>query len=151
MNYIIQWCNINQGFLSFALSLLTIFISFIALIMSYKIGRLPFKMKLSVYPTYYIEKGKKVISLDLVNQGNIDFPISSISVCDNKNLVCASFNKCCDNIIVEKSKIKRITLNLYSNTKYFADNSLDLNNKIKIIIYDINNNKYIYTKGFPVG
>lgn len=39
MSEFISWCNLNQGFLSFVLSLMTIILSVVAIVISLKIGK----------------------------------------------------------------------------------------------------------------
>ena len=51
MNDFIQWCNDNQGFLTFILSALTILISIIAIVVSIKTATLPYKKKVLIKAT----------------------------------------------------------------------------------------------------
>lgn len=44
----IKWCNVNNGFLTGLMSLLTIIVSIIAVIVSIKTARLPYKKKLKL-------------------------------------------------------------------------------------------------------
>lgn len=53
MNEIIAWCNQNEGFLSFVLSVVTIVISIIAITTSFKVAKLPYRIKLKVMPVAY--------------------------------------------------------------------------------------------------
>ena len=53
MKEIIVWCNQNEGFLSFILSATTIIISILAIITSFKIEKLLYKIKLKVIPLTY--------------------------------------------------------------------------------------------------
>lgn len=50
MKELINWCNQNEGFLSFVLSAVTIVISIIAIKTSINAAKLPFKIKLKVIP-----------------------------------------------------------------------------------------------------
>ena len=45
---IVQWCNDNSGFVSAVLSLITIFISVLAIIISLRTARLPFKKRIKL-------------------------------------------------------------------------------------------------------
>ena len=48
MDCIIQWCNDNDGFLSAILSVIGLIISIIAIVVSIRTARLPFKKKLKM-------------------------------------------------------------------------------------------------------
>ena len=57
MKELINWCNQNEGFLSFVLSAVTIVISIIAIKTSINAAKLPFKIKLKVIPfTYLVQR-----------------------------------------------------------------------------------------------
>ena len=49
---IIQWCNTNSGFLTGVLSLLTLAVSVIAIIISVRTAKLPYKKKLSLSSSF---------------------------------------------------------------------------------------------------
>ncbi len=65
MNYIIQWCNENNGFISAVLSFLTVLISVIAIAISIKMARLPFKKKLKLSGTIGYVIGDDIDSMEI--------------------------------------------------------------------------------------
>lgn len=48
INEIINWCNLNNGFATILLSVLTLLVSIIAVIVSIHTARLPYKKKLLI-------------------------------------------------------------------------------------------------------
>ena len=57
MSALIQWCNINIGFVTAILSFFTVVLSIIAIIVSIRTARLPFKKKLKLGATTNIPVG----------------------------------------------------------------------------------------------
>ena len=47
MKDIILWCNENEGFISAVLSIVTIILSGVAVFFTYKIGKMPYKKKIT--------------------------------------------------------------------------------------------------------
>ena len=68
MQDIIQWCNDNNGFLTAILSAVGLFLSTIAIVVSIKTARLPFKKKIVISTTTNIWFGTNPIS-NKVNSG----------------------------------------------------------------------------------
>ena len=92
---IIQWCNTNSGFLTGVLSLLTLAVSVIAIIISVRTAKLPYKKKLSLSSSFDIafmqnpitgETGSGIlgISVNAANVGarNVNITYLGISVKD---------------------------------------------------------------------
>ena len=52
MNECIQWCNANNGFLTALLALLSLFISVLAVVVSIKTAKLPYKKRLTLKVTF---------------------------------------------------------------------------------------------------
>lgn len=48
METIISWCNENQGFVSAILAALSLFVSVLAIVISVKVAKLPYKKKLAI-------------------------------------------------------------------------------------------------------
>lgn len=91
----IEWCNANNGFLSALLSLLTLVVSVIAIVVSIRTAKLPYKKKLSLSSSLDIafmqnpitgETGSEIlgISVNAANIGarNINITYLGISVKD---------------------------------------------------------------------
>ena len=81
MQDIIVWCNENEGFVAMVLSLVTIFFSVIAMVVSIHTARLPYKQKLTI--DYYIENnscGVPEIHITIINVGNCTVYIKFISI-----------------------------------------------------------------------
>ena len=75
----IQWCNENVGFASIVLSTLTLLVSIIAIIVSIRAARLPYKKLIKIEAgSYFTTDGASGLHVTAVNCGNIDFTISSM-------------------------------------------------------------------------
>ena len=48
MNEFIEWCNLNQGFISAILALTSIVLSVVAILVSIRVAKLPFRKKIAV-------------------------------------------------------------------------------------------------------
>lgn len=74
MNNIITWCNANNGFLTAVLSVVGLLLSLIAIIVSIRTARLPYKKKLKLSSSMDVAFAKNTIS------GKIKSEIVGISV-----------------------------------------------------------------------
>ena len=84
MKTLINWCNLNQGFLSFILSSLTIILSIIAMGISLRIGKIPYKRKLKIIPFAYCSAdGKIFMEIIITNCGHSEIGIEHIKIMDN--------------------------------------------------------------------
>lgn len=77
-------CNQNEGFLFFVLHIVTIVISIIAITTSFKVVKLPYRIKLKVMPVAYKSLDGVMVDLVIYNQGKIETGIDHISIADNK-------------------------------------------------------------------
>ena len=88
---IIRWCNDNNGFLTAILSAIGLFLSMIAIVVSIKTARLPFKKKIVVSASTNIwfgtnpitnttKSGVHSISINVVNKGFRDINITYLGI-----------------------------------------------------------------------
>ena len=91
MSELIQWCNDNNGFLTAILSAIGLFLSTIAIVVSIKTARLPFKKSVVVSSstnlwvgtiplTDTIATGVQGISINVVNKGFRDVNITYLGI-----------------------------------------------------------------------
>lgn len=91
MSDLIQWCNDNNGFLTAILSAIGLFLSTIAIVVSIKTARLPFKKKIVISSstnlwfgtdpmTKSVKSGVHSISINIVNKGFRDINITYLGV-----------------------------------------------------------------------
>lgn len=147
---IIKWCNQNQGFLSFVLSVVTIFISVIALFTSKNLAKIPFKVKIKAIPMAYTSSDGPYIDLVIFNQGYIKIGISDIHILDDNNIVIGMYEG--TPVYVESASIKKCKIGIFPNgEEHMNKHIMNLNDKISITIYDTFGNKYIFKNGFPIG
>ena len=150
MNEFMGWCNQNQGFLSAILSFVALIVSVLTIIMTYRLGKMPFRKKLTIVPVLYGEEGEFYIDVTLINSGNATICIDNIGIFNNDMLNIGMFDKmeyltlrpcdyCCKKIY------------LYDDLENIEKNQSDLNGHIIIIVNDVDGKKYKARKGFPVG
>ncbi len=76
---VIQWCNDNAGFATIVLSALTLLVSIIAIIVSIRTARLPYKKLIKIEAGSYLTTGgASGLHVTAINCGNMDFTISSM-------------------------------------------------------------------------
>lgn len=91
MSSIIEWCNINSGFLTGILSLLTLIVSIIATIVSIRTAKLPYKKKLKLSSSLDVaffqnpstgEFGSQImgVSVNVANIGSRNINISYLGI-----------------------------------------------------------------------
>ena len=149
MNEIIAWCNQNEGFLSFVLSVVTIVISIIAITTSFKVAKLPYRIKLKVMPVAYKSPDGLLVDLVIYNQGNIETGIDHISIADNNKLVLGMYRG--ERVFIKPGYMQKCGIEIFDRTEYIEENTIDLNNKIFITIHYSYGNEYVFKNGFPVG
>lgn len=147
---LINWCNGNQGFLSAILSVVTIFISILAIRMTYKIGKMPYKKHISIIPFLYKDEDKYFIDVVVVNTGLATVLIKSICIANNDNLVIGDYGKI-EPMALCPNDFVRHKIEIYDDVENIKRHEQDLNNHIKITVYGYNKEKYVQCKGFPVG
>lgn len=76
----INWCNNNVGIISIILSALTLFVSMIALVVSIRTARLPYKKKVRVSTGSYISAENIGCYVTATNVGNRKIKIQNIGL-----------------------------------------------------------------------
>lgn len=90
MSDFIEWCNNNVGFVSIVLSSLTVFLSIIAIVVSIRTARLPYKKKVKVSSGSYISSQSLGYYVTATNIGNRKIKIENIGLrCGGKVLINA--------------------------------------------------------------
>lgn len=89
LDKIIKWCNDNSGFAQIILSLITILISFLAIIISIITARLPYKKKILLTCGSYIGIGydDDGIHVTVTNIGNRNVCIKNIGIILDKKMI----------------------------------------------------------------
>lgn len=150
MKDIILWCNENEGFISAVLSIMTIILSGVAIFFTYKIGKMPYKKKMSVIPCYYSDEEKDIIQILVVNYGAIPLVIRNIIIEDETGLMVGGVLSA-EPIVIEPSKYFMEDVEVTDQNGIISNNALDLNNHIKIRIWEYDDTTTCFKKGFPVG
>ena len=86
LSNIIQWCNENVGFATIVLSALTLLVSIIAVLVSIRTARLPYKKLLKIeVGSYSTTDGASGLHVTAINCGNMDFTVSYIGFITRDN------------------------------------------------------------------
>lgn len=150
MNNIILWCNQNQGFLSAILSVLALSLSVLTMIMTYRLGKMPYKKKVKMIPVLYKKNEEFNIDLTLINSGNATICIKNIGIFNNEMLNIGMPDEW-EYITLKPCDYYKVQIRLYDDLENIETNKLDLNNHIIIIVNDVDGRRYKARKGFPVG
>lgn len=150
MNCIIEWCNQNQGFLSAILSLLALSLSFLTMIMTYRLGKMPYKKKVKMIPVLYKKNEEFYIDLTLINSGNATLCIKNIGVLNNEMLNIGMPDEW-EFVTLKPCDYYKVQIRLYDDLENIETNQLDLNGHIIIFVNDVDGRRYKASKGFPVG
>lgn len=150
MGNIINWCNANQGFVSAILSIATICISILALFISIKIGKVPYKKKFKAIATYYELDQKPIIDVFIINYGLVTLVIDYVSITDERGTPVGSTTDLMP-IIIKPAETQTIRIFISDFNGLIKKNSLDLNKHITIEIREYGAKTYKFEKGFPVG
>ena len=150
MNCMIMWCNQNQGFLSAILSLLALSLSVLTMIMTYRLGTMPYKKKVKMIPRLYKKKGEFYIDLTLINSGNATLCIKNIGIFNNEMLNIGMPDEW-EFVTLKPCDYYKAQIRLYDDLENIETNQLDLNGHIIIIANDVDGRRYKARKGFPVG
>ena len=145
-----NWCNTNEGVVSALLTILTIIISVIALFVSIKLGKIPYRKALTAIPFYQEVEGEPTIDITLVNYGMCAILIKEIRILDKKkNLVGSYFST--RPKVIKPSRSKSILLRLCDSEGLIRKHDLDLNGNMIIEVREYDGKVYRFKKGFPVG
>ena len=157
MSNLIQWCkdvinicNNNQGFISAILTVMTIFISVIAIITSNRIGKIPYKKKINAIPSIYKENGSWIIDVMIINHGLMTLVIRDIAVRDAKKSYVGGTH-IMEPIVLMPAECKIISISISDHNGLIEKYAIDLNNKITIEVHEYGGIVHKFKKGFPVG
>lgn len=129
MNEFIEWCNVNQGFVSAILALVSICLSFIAIIVSIRVAKMPYKKKIAVgfYTNIGVGgcSGIEYYSIEATNIGNRVLKLSFLGVGYKKN---GKWQKCC-NIVTGNSQNVMLGINDTATVTYPIESVNDLMDK----------------------
>lgn len=159
MTEIINWCNINNGFLTGVLSLLTLIVSVIAIIVSIRTAKLPYKKKLRLSSSLDVafyqnpatgESGSQIvgISVNIANIGsrNVNISYLGISVKGKQEKLTKIRDEVTGTGIIAPTEVK---------TEFFKKADLihilsRLDKKAKISLYarDTEGNEYFQKAGY---
>lgn len=148
--HIIYICNENQGFISAVLTIMTILISVIAIITSYKVGNIPYKKKLRAIPCVFQENGEWVMDVMLINYGLITLVLEGVVIKDAKNTHVGSTIKM-EPIVLSSTECKRMRVYIDDHNELIEEHAMDLNKKITIEVREYGGAVFKFRKGFPVG
>jgi len=146
----VMWCNQNQGFISAILSVLALFISVMTIVMTYRLGRLPYKKKLKFVPNLYKKENDFYLDVQIINAGNMTVCIDHISIANNKHLdVGISENN--EMLVLKPCEYATRIFRIYDGIEEIEKKSLDINGYIVIKAHDVDGKVYRAGKGYPVG
>lgn len=145
---LIIWCNDNQGFLNFVLSVSSIIISVIAIIVSVRATKAPYKYKISLNIAYFRDGGAPSFDISVINYGFGMASVKKIIVMNRECLVCASTN---ETSYLKSCEEKRYIVKIFDCQGYIEENALDLNDKILVKVYMMDGKVKSFKNGFSVG
>lgn len=151
MQEVIDWCNSNQGFLSAILSIMTILISVLTLILTRQIGRMPYRKEISITPFLSKDSEGYVMDILIVNSGLVPILIDCVRITNNKGLVIGMSDGNIRPELLSPNDSKEMHIKIFDDEENIEKHELDLNNQIKIILYEHNGKKHEKHNGFPVG
>lgn len=157
MNDLILWCkhfinvcNENQGFISAVLTIMTIVISVIAIITSYKVGNIPYQKKLRVIPCIFQDDGEWVMEIMLINYGLITLVLEGVTIKDAKKASVGSMFKI-EPLVLAPTECERVRVSIDDHNGLIEKYALDLNHRITIEVHEYGGDVFKFRKGFPVG
>lgn len=135
MKELIEWANINSGFMNLVFGLATFIISLIAVIVSIKTAKLPFKKKMllsygTIIGSITNNELQTGVSISAVNVGNRDISIITLGIKNG------------DKIVLNTNTIKEVQRVIKSSEmieQYFIIEYLKNN-------INLNKNSYVYVK-----
>lgn len=86
----------------------------------------------------------------VVNTGNATILIKGIHITNNEDLVMGMYGKVKPKALRPNDYIN-YKIEIFDDIENIAKNEIDLNNHIKIVVWGCNGEKYIQSRGFPVG
>ncbi len=134
MNNIIEWCNLNSGFIQSVLAILTLITSIIAIVVSIRTANLPYKKKIVLTSGSYIGVGliDDGIHVTCINCGNRIFHIKKLGLFIKPNMVFINFNT------IGESQIKLgqgSETTQYFTSKYLKKEFIKYNGRTRVYAY----------------
>lgn len=126
----IEWCNENNGFLTAILSILTLFVSIVAVVVSIQTARLPYKRRISTTVVTCVSMGSSSqavtgFSVSATNTGNRNINIMHFGLAykDGPQLVPYIRNGCTlgDKSIVVPAEVVSVTYSLEEVASFLSD------------------------------
>lgn len=146
MSVFIEWCNVNEGFISGVLAFFTFLTSLIAIVISLHSAHLPYYKKINIYPVFEIDEQKNYYTeVFITNVGNKIIGISDITVEDEKMNVgfISYFPKSIVFIKPAETYNVKIGLSIKEETDFIR--------KVKVIILDTEGKKHTVNMPFVMG
>lgn len=142
MNFI-SWCNNNEGFATIILSTLTLVVSIIAIVVSIKTAKLPYKKKININVIYNeVNENLYGCELYIINTGNRTIGVTNIYLEYNNQLIHLSDNL---NLYIEPFKVKKYYFTFEQSKT--GDGSADT--KIKIL--DVEQKEHVFQSQIAMG
>ncbi len=142
---IVNWCNNNLGFLTAILSVLTVFFSFIAIVVSIRTARLPYKRKILLKLSFVASIGggnKNYAQVEAVNVGQLPIKVESIGLMFKKEYTY-NFDTVSDSLkIIGRSESTSHMMDIESLQKLFSQKKYSDNMMIYGFIKDSEGNTY---------
>ncbi len=149
----IEWCNLNQGFLSFVLSCLTLLTSIIAIVLSLLNYLKQYNRKISVFSTILITGDKtENLWIDIVNLSEKSVGIQYITIMYNGHCLCCKCNEKIDLRML--APLEKVSLKFDLDYKIIEELNGDDLSKVykkhfKIYVTDSFGKKYYCKEIFP--
>lgn len=150
MSNFVNMCNENAGVIALIQTVTTLFISVIAVWVSIRMARLPFRKRLDFNTGLnYDQNGNYTMDLYMANTGNMAIFIKTISVeYMGEFLAHVSMDESDEQPFLLSQKILHICFPLYGCN---AREEKDRNQKIKIVVEDSTAKRFVYKIGWAVG
>lgn len=145
MNFI-EWCNVNQGFLSFVLSTVTLLLSIIAIFISIIAMRIPYKKRVVVEAACLYNGSDNKVYVWISNVGNKTFSVKQIDVIYNKVHIGGTGKFKPEKRILNPSEIKEFCVKTFLENK----NINDFLKNGKVMVTDTENKEYISKEILPM-
>lgn len=145
MNFI-EWCNVNQGFLSFVLSTVTLLLSIIAIFISIIAMRIPYKKRVVVEAGCLCNGSDNKLYVWISNVGNKTFSVKQIDVIYNRVHIGGTGKFKPEKRILNPSEIKEFCVSAFLTNKKIDD----FFESGKVVVTDTENKKYISKKILPM-
>lgn len=145
MNFI-EWCNNNQGFLSFLLSTITLILSIIAIVVSIITMKNPYKKRIIVEASCMYDGSENKVYVWISNVGNKVISVKQIDIIYNNVHIGGTANIKTEKRILKSSEIKEYIVKAFiakNNVEDFIENG-------KVIVTDTENQKFKSEKILPM-